>query len=115
MKELKQRFSRWHNRRVGRKGPVWEDRYKSVQVEDSETALRTIAAYIDLNPVREGLPIAAASQVQAKPFPESLRQQDNGRGSQGLSLERLWWSGGGEQIRPGRFDPLGEDRMWRRL
>ena len=55
MKELKQRFSRWHNRRVGRKGPVWEDRYKSVQVEDSETALRTIAAYIDLNPVRAGL------------------------------------------------------------
>ena len=55
LKELKQRFSRWHNRRVGRKGPVWEDRHKSVQVEDSETALRTIAAYIDLNPVCAGL------------------------------------------------------------
>jgi len=55
VKELKQRFSRWHNRRVGRKGPVWEDRYKSVQVEGSETALRTIAAYIDLNPVRAGM------------------------------------------------------------
>jgi hypothetical protein len=55
MKELKQRFSRWHNRRVGRKGTVWEDRYKSVQVEDDDTAMRTIAAYIDLNPVRAGL------------------------------------------------------------
>ena len=52
VKELKQRFSRWHNRRVSRKGTVWEDRYISVQVEDDETAMRTIAAYIDLNPVR---------------------------------------------------------------
>jgi hypothetical protein len=55
MKELKQRFSRWHNRRARRKGTVWEDRYKSVQVEDDDTAMRTIAAYIDLNPVRAGL------------------------------------------------------------
>jgi hypothetical protein len=28
---------------------------KSVQVEDNETAMRTIAAYIDLNPVRAGV------------------------------------------------------------
>lgn len=31
---------------------MWEDRYQSVQVEDDETAMRTIAAYIDINPVR---------------------------------------------------------------
>jgi len=55
MRELKQRFTQWHNRREGRKGPLWEDRYKSVLVEDSETAVRTMAAYIDLNPVRAGL------------------------------------------------------------
>jgi REP element-mobilizing transposase RayT len=55
VKELKQRFSRWHNRRSKRKGTVWEDRYKSVQVEDNETAMRTMAAYIDLNPVRAGV------------------------------------------------------------
>jgi len=29
--------------------------YKNVQVEDSETAVRTMAAYIDLNPVRAGI------------------------------------------------------------
>jgi len=34
MRELKQRFTQWHNRREGRKGPLWEDRYKSVLVED---------------------------------------------------------------------------------
>jgi REP element-mobilizing transposase RayT len=55
MQELKQRFSHWHNRRVRRKGTVWEDRYKSVLVEDSDTAVRTMAAYIDLNPVRAGI------------------------------------------------------------
>ena len=55
MKELKQRFSQWYNRNVGRKGTLWEDRYKSVLVEGDEKALMTIAAYIDLNPVRAGM------------------------------------------------------------
>ena len=44
-----------HDQRSGRQGSVWEDRSKSVQVEDSETALCTIADYIDLNPVLAGL------------------------------------------------------------
>ena len=54
-KSLKQRFSQWYNRRVGRKGTLWEGRYKSVIVEDDHTALRTMSAYIDLNPVRAGM------------------------------------------------------------
>jgi putative transposase len=54
MKELKERFSRWFNKRHGRRGTLWQDRYKSILVEDGE-ALRTMAAYIDLNPVRAGL------------------------------------------------------------
>jgi len=33
---------------------LWEERYKSVIVESGEAA-RTIAAYIDLNPVRAGM------------------------------------------------------------
>ena len=55
MKELKQRFSIWYNRNNNRKGTLWEDRYKSVLVEGRENALITMAAYIDLNPVRGGL------------------------------------------------------------
>ncbi len=62
MKELKERFSRWYNRRHQRKGTMWMSRYKSVLVEGSESrgegrldALRTMALYIDLNPVRAGL------------------------------------------------------------
>ena len=54
MKTLKQRFTRWFNRRHERKGTLWEERFKSVLVEDGHAA-RTTAAYIDLNPVRAGI------------------------------------------------------------
>ena len=53
-KELKERFTRWFNKRHGRQGTLWMDRFKSVIVENGP-ALHTIAAYIDLNPVRAGL------------------------------------------------------------
>jgi hypothetical protein len=43
------------NKRLGRTGTLWEGRYKSVLVEDNEQALLTIAAYIDLNPIRAGI------------------------------------------------------------
>jgi REP element-mobilizing transposase RayT len=54
VKELKERFSRWFNKHHERRGTLWMDRFKSVLVEDGE-ALRTMALYIDLNPVRAGL------------------------------------------------------------
>ena len=55
VKCVKFRFTRWYNRRVGRKGGLWESRFTSVIVEEEERALRTMAAYIDLNPVRAGM------------------------------------------------------------
>ena len=51
MKGFVQRFTQWHNRKHGRRGGLWEDAFKSVLVEDG-LAARTMAAYIDLNPVR---------------------------------------------------------------
>ena len=54
MKGLLQRFSQWFNRAHSRSGTLWEDRFKSVIVEDG-VAARTISAYIDLNPVRAGM------------------------------------------------------------
>lgn len=54
MRGVLQRFTRWFNRTHERTGTLWEARFKSVIVE-SGTAARTIAAYIDLNPVRAGL------------------------------------------------------------
>ena len=56
MKTLKQRFSIWYNRNHdGRLGTLWMERYKSVLVQGDGNPLQTMAAYIDLNPVRAGL------------------------------------------------------------
>jgi len=54
MKALLIRFTRWYNRTHERTGTLWEERFKSVIVE-SGVAARTMAAYIDLNPVRAGM------------------------------------------------------------
>ena len=55
MRSLKQRFSLWYNKSHNRFGPLWSDRFKSVVVENDPVVMRTIAAYIDLNPVRAGM------------------------------------------------------------
>lgn len=52
---VKQRFTKWHNRQHSRRGTIWEEKFGSVVVEEEERALRTVSAYIDLNPVRAGL------------------------------------------------------------
>jgi len=57
MFELKSRFTRWYNTTHGLEGggTFWTDRFKSVMVEGGENTLTTMAAYIDLNPVRAGM------------------------------------------------------------
>ena len=54
IKELKQGFSRWYNRRHKRKGYLWSDRYQSVIIEKGDPEL-ICSAYIDLNAVRAGI------------------------------------------------------------
>ena len=54
VKEIKQRFSRYYNKRHRRKGFFWSERFKSVIVENGETLINCLA-YVDLNPVRAGL------------------------------------------------------------
>jgi len=54
VKEIKQGFLRFYNRRHHRKGFFWSDRYKSVIVDNGETLINCLA-YIDLNPVRAGI------------------------------------------------------------
>jgi REP element-mobilizing transposase RayT len=53
-RELKVDFARFYNKRHGRRGYFWGDRFKSVLVEKGETLINCLA-YIDLNPVRAGL------------------------------------------------------------
>jgi putative transposase len=57
MQELKQRFTEWFNATHERTGggTFWSDRFKSVLVEGRCKPLSTVAAYIDLNPVRAGM------------------------------------------------------------
>ena len=55
MKELKQWISRDYNRKVGRKGALWEDRFWSCLLEDSAETLTRVARYIDCNAVRAGI------------------------------------------------------------
>ncbi len=43
VKRLKFRFTRWYNRKIGRKGVLWESRYTSVIVEEEQRALRGLA------------------------------------------------------------------------
>jgi hypothetical protein len=58
VKTLKQRFSQSYNRRHGRRGTLWEERFKSIVIQSPCTdnqALWAVAAYIDLNAVRAGI------------------------------------------------------------
>jgi putative transposase len=65
MSTVGQRFSQWFNRRSGRCGSPWNDRFNSVLVEHpahhersgdvGESAVLFIAQYIDLNPFRAGM------------------------------------------------------------
>jgi len=54
VKEIKQGFSRFYNRRHHRKGFFWSERFKSVIVDNGETLINCLA-YIDLNPIRAGI------------------------------------------------------------
>ena len=51
MKEVKQTFSRFYNKRHGRRGFFWSERFKSVIVDNGDTLVNCLA-YIDLNPIR---------------------------------------------------------------
>lgn len=93
IKELKQRFTQWYNRKNGRKGTLWEDRFKSVLVEDSEKALLTMAAYIDLNPVRAGM-VSDPKDYRWCGYAEAVAGGKRARRGLGRILEEgLWMTG----------------------
>ncbi len=54
MKELRQRFTRFYNKRHNRRGTFWADKFKSLLLEKGRPLLCCLA-YIDLNPVRAGV------------------------------------------------------------
>ena len=54
VKDIKQEFTRYFNRRHGRKGYFWGERFKSLIVEEGHT-LVNLLAYVDLNAIRAGI------------------------------------------------------------
>lgn len=79
-KEVKARFARWFNKRHARRGVLWMSRFKSVLVEGHPQkssrapmdALKVMAAYIDLNPVRASL-VAGAGDYRWSGWAAALR------------------------------------------
>jgi REP element-mobilizing transposase RayT len=78
MKSFTQRYTQWHNRRHRRTGRLWEDRFKSVIVEDG-AACKTMAAYIDLNPVRAGM-VKDPAQYRWSSYGEAIGGGAKGNG-----------------------------------
>jgi REP element-mobilizing transposase RayT len=78
MKTVLQRMTRWFNTLHQRKGTLWEERYKSVIVE-SGIAARTMAAYIDLNPVRAGM-VSDPAQYRWSSYGEAIGGGAKGNG-----------------------------------
>lgn len=79
MKTLLQRFTRWHNRRTKRCGNLWEETFKSVVVEDG-VASKTMAAYIDLNPVRAGM-VEDPAEYRWSSYGEAMGATGKGSGA----------------------------------
>lgn len=96
MKTLLQRFTRWFNRKHNRSGTLWEERYKSVIVE-SGIAARTMAAYIDLNPVRAGM-VSDPAAYRWSSYGEAVGGGNKGNGKkarEGLVRACMSHHGGG--------------------
>ena len=112
MKTLLQRFTRWFNRTHQRSGTLWEDRYKSVIVE-SGIAARTMAAYIDLNPVRAGM-VKDPAEYRWSSYGEAVGGGSKGNGKkareglvratlshEGVGFEVERWKEGGADLPAG--------------
>ena len=54
VKDIKQGFTRFYNKRHSRKGYFWGDRFKSLIVQNGYS-LVNLLAYVDLNPIRAGI------------------------------------------------------------
>ena len=105
MKVLLLRFSRWFNIKHERTGALWESRFKSVLVEEGEAA-KTIAAYIDLNPVRAGI-VEDPAAYRWSSYGEAMGGGSKGNGKKaraglvralaahrGLEADAKHWAGG---------------------
>jgi hypothetical protein len=112
MKSLLERFTKWFNRAHSRSGTLWEDRFKSVIVE-SGTAARTMAAYIDLNPVRAGM-VADPAEYRWSSYGEAVGGGKKGNGKKAREgLVRAYFCDQGVGFEAERWGEVC--RLYRRL
>lgn len=112
MKGLLQRFSQWFNRAHSRSGTLWEDRFKSVIVEDGMAA-RTISAYIDLNPLRAGM-VADPADYRWSSYGEAVGGGKKGNGKKAREgLVRAYFCNEGVGFDAGKWEEVS--RLYRRL
>ena len=55
MKTLKQKYTQSYNKLMGRKGTLWEERFKSMVLEGEGNPMAIVGAYLELNPIRAGM------------------------------------------------------------
>ena len=112
MKGLLQRFSQWFNRAHARTGTLWEDRFKSVIVEDG-VAARTISAYIDLNPVRAGM-VKDPADYRWSSYGEAIGGGKKGNGKKAREgLVRAYFCDQRVGLDAGKWEEVS--RLYRRL
>jgi REP element-mobilizing transposase RayT len=112
MKSLLERFTKWFNRAHSRSGTLWEDRFKSVIVE-SGTAARTMAAYIDLNPVRAGM-VEDPAEYRWSSYGEAVGGGKKGNGKKAREgLVRAYFCDQGVGFEAERWAEVS--RLYRRL
>jgi putative transposase len=112
MKGLLQRFTQWFNRAHSRSGTLWEDRFKSVIVEDG-VAARTIAAYIDLNPVRAGM-VKDPAEHRWSSYGEAIGGGKKGDGKKAREgLVRAYFCDQGVGFDAGKWQEVS--RLYRRM
>lgn len=105
VKELKQRFSIWYNAENGRKGTLWEERFRSVLIDGAGHSLLRVASYIEMNAVRAGV-VRFASDFRWCSYSEARHTGGIARKhlleiARGIGLEMPW--GEAEQVYSSRL------------
>ena len=72
-KSLNEIYARWWNKRHGRKGHLWRERFHSLILEKGEAVLQAMT-YVELNPIRAGQANALADYPHIS-YTERLRKR----------------------------------------
>ena len=97
MKTFKQRVTQWYNRELGHEGTLWCGRFKSVLLDNGD-AVRAVANYIHLNPVRARM-IEAADGYRWSGLGAAVRGDRRAiRGLSAIGMEGLSPSRGADML-----------------